>query len=124
MKSTENFKNVISGHLKSVAANDPLFAKNLEKPKKNIDDCVTYILNTVKNSGASGFEDSEIFGMAIHYYDEDDVKPGKKIQVKIISNHKVESDVVKVKSDVVKPAPTKTAPVKKLVIPENQTSLF
>ena len=45
-----------------------LFAKSFSNPAKNIDDCVTYILNYVKNSGCNGFTDGEIFGQAIHYY--------------------------------------------------------
>ena len=45
-----------------------------------MDDCITYILNTVKASGMQGFADADIFGMAVHYYDEDDVKVGDPIQ--------------------------------------------
>ena len=90
MKSTENFKKVINAHLEYIAANDSLFAETLKKENKNIDDCVTYILNQVKQSGSNGFEDEEIFSMAIHYYDEDDIKPGAKVDCKIVSNHKTE----------------------------------
>lgn len=90
MKSTENFKNIISNHLEMVALKDDLFAETLKKPNKNIDDCINYILNTVKSSGCNGFEDQEIFAMAIHYYDEDDIKSGQPISVKIVTNHKAE----------------------------------
>lgn len=90
MKSTENFKKVISAHLEYIAANDSLFAETLKKENKNIDDCITYILNTVQKSGSNGFEDQEIFSMAIHYYDEDDLKAGPPISCQVISNHVVE----------------------------------
>lgn len=90
MKSTENFKQAIQNHLDQLAAKDPLFAETLKKEKKNIDDCVTYILNEVQKSGCSGFEDSEIFGMAVHYYDEDDIKPGKRTTATVVVNHSVE----------------------------------
>ena len=88
MNATDNFKKVISQHLNGLAANDPLFAETLKKENKNINDCITYILNRVKESGCNGFEDEEIFGMAIHYYDEDDLKPGKSIDCQIVTNHK------------------------------------
>ena len=39
-----------------------LFAKNYRNPAKNIDDCVTYILNYVQKSGCNGFTDGEIYG--------------------------------------------------------------
>jgi hypothetical protein len=90
MKSTENFKKTISNHLEGVAANDPLFAETLKKPNKSIDNCVTYILNTVQKSGCNGFADEEIFGMAAHYYDEDNIEVGKKLNAKVVVNHTVE----------------------------------
>lgn len=67
-----------------------MFAESYKKPNKNIDDCITYILNTVKSSGCVGFTDAEIFGMAVHYYDEDDIKVGEKINCDVVVNHKVE----------------------------------
>jgi hypothetical protein len=90
MKSTENFKKVINEKLQEMASNDDLFAKNLKKTNKNIDDCVTYILNTVQKSGCNGFTDDEIFGMAAHYYDEDVVEVGKPVSCKVVVNHTVE----------------------------------
>jgi hypothetical protein len=90
MKSTDTFKKTIKEHLDSIAANDPAFAEKMQNPEKNIDDCITYILNTVKNSGAVGFADEEIFGMAMHYYDEEKVEIGKPIQAKVVVNHAVD----------------------------------
>lgn len=90
MKGTDNFKKVISDHLNKMAADDPRFAEKMKDPKKNLDDCITYILNRVKESGCNGFTDAEIFGMAIHYYDETDVKPGEKLKCDVVVNHKVE----------------------------------
>lgn len=90
MKSTESFKKIIQEHLNGIAKRDSAFAAKLENKKKNIDDCITYILNQVKNSGANGFADEEIFGMAMHYYDEENVKPGSKINADVVVNHKVE----------------------------------
>lgn len=90
MKSTEGFNKIIGLHLEELAATDTLFAETLKKPNKNLEDCVKYILNQVKASGCNGFADSEIFGMAIHYYDEDDIKPGKAINCKVVVNHTAE----------------------------------
>ena len=61
-------------YLEQRAAEDALFAKNYRNPAKNIDDCVTYILNYVQKSGCNGFTDGEIYGQAVHYYDEKDRK--------------------------------------------------
>lgn len=86
MKSTEQFKNVIEAHLLGMAANDPEFADKLQNPKKKIDDCITYILNEVKKSGCNGFADDEIFGMAVHYYDEENIDPGKSVNCNVVVN--------------------------------------
>lgn len=89
MKTTDEFKKVVEAHLRFRAFRDPLFAKTLQKPNKNMDDCVAYILNQVKKSGSSGFTDDEIFGMAVHYYDEDDIVPGDSQKCDIIINKQV-----------------------------------
>jgi hypothetical protein len=90
MKSTEGFKKVIEEYLKQRANTDQLFAVTFAKANKNIDDCITYIINTVQESGCNGFEDSEIFSMAVHYYDEDDIKVGEKRSCTVVTNHKVD----------------------------------
>ncbi len=90
MKSTEHFKTIIQNKLEEMAANDALFAESFQKENKNIDSCITYILNRVKASGCAGFSDDEIFGMAAHYYDEDNIKVGKPVNAKVVVNHTVE----------------------------------
>ena len=39
------------------------------KEHKNLDDCITFILNYVQQSGCNGFTDAEIYSLAVHYYD-------------------------------------------------------
>ena len=90
MKSTDTFKQTIQAHLTMVADKDPLFYANFVNSDKNIDDCITYILNTVQKSGCNGFADAEIFNMAIHYYDEKNIEVGKAISGKVVVNHHVE----------------------------------
>lgn len=90
MKGTEHFTRTIAEYLNQRAATDPLFAPNLQKPNKNIEECVTYILNEVQRSGCNGFEDDEIYSMAVHYYDEDEIEVGKAINCRVAVNHAVE----------------------------------
>ena len=68
MKGTDIFKRTIHTYLVQRAASDELFAEKYSNPQKTIDDCVTYILNTVQKSGCNGFADDEIYSMAVHYY--------------------------------------------------------
>ena len=89
MNGTEQFTRTISEYLNLRAATDPLFAPNLAKPHKNIEDCITYILKQVQQSGCNGFEDDEIYSMAIHYYDEDDLEVGSPIACHVVVNHTI-----------------------------------
>ena len=93
------FKEAIKGYLEQLASHDDLFAKTLEKPNKNIDDCATYILNTVKKSGRQGFADDEIYSMAIHYYDEDTIVVGEKISARVVLNQPLAAPVNKTNSN-------------------------
>lgn len=90
MKGTDHFKRTIQMFLEQRAAEDELFAKSYRNPAKNIDDCVTYILNYVQKSGCNGFSDGEIYSQAVHYYDEDDIEVGKPLQCQVVVNHTVE----------------------------------
>lgn len=90
MKGTELFKAAIQNYLEYRAMTDDLFAPRYANPAKNIDDCITYIFNEVQKSGMNGFDDDEIYSMAMHYYDEDDIEIGKPISCNVMVNHHVE----------------------------------
>jgi hypothetical protein len=90
MKSTEHFKNDIKAYLDKKANEDELFAITYAKANKNMDDCITYILTAVYKSGCNGFADDEIFSMAVHCYDEDNIEAGKPVNCRIVVNHTVE----------------------------------
>lgn len=87
MKPSDDFKKTIEAYIKNQAETDPLFAPCLEKEGKSIDDCCTYILNWVQASKCNGFTDAEIFGQAMHYYQEDKIEVGKPINCKVVVNH-------------------------------------
>ena len=89
MNGTEQFTRTISEYLNLRAATDPLFAPNLAKLHKNIEDCITYILKQVQQSGCNGFEDDEIYSMAVHYYDEDDLEVGSPVACHVVVNHTI-----------------------------------
>jgi hypothetical protein len=90
MKTTEIFKKVISDKLEEISKSDPLFEVSLKKGNKSIDECINYILNTVQKSGCNGFTDDEIFDMAVHYYDEDNIEVKSPGKINVVVNHHVE----------------------------------
>ena len=90
MKGTEHFKVSIESHLNMLASKDELFAVTLDKENKSIDECVSYIIEQVKASGMNGFASEDIYAMAVHYYDEDDIKvKGGAYNGKIVVDHPI-----------------------------------
>ncbi len=90
MKTSNHFTETIKTYLDQKAETDVLFSFQYSKPEKSIEGCIQYILNTVKQSGCNGFADDEIYSMAIHYYDEDNIDIGKPINAHVAVNHVVE----------------------------------
>ena len=90
MKATEHFKQTIKTYLDERAKNDELFAVSYAKENKNMDDCVTFILNQVKRSKCMGLTDEEVYSLAVHFFDEEDIEIGNPIACNVIVNHTVE----------------------------------
>ena len=106
------FQVVIRAYLDARAKADEQFNAKYSNPKKSLEECANYIYNQVRKSGRCGFDDAEIFGMAVHYYDEaelaaEDLKPVSGVQT--IINTKIEKpqqekpQVSKPKKAAVKP---------------------
>lgn len=89
-KGTMAFADTIRHYLERKAENDVLFAVKFANLSKSVEDCVTYIINEVKKSGCNGFTDDEIFGKAIHYFEESEIEVGNPINCKVVVNHTVE----------------------------------
>ena len=63
MKGTEQFKLTIKAYLDERAKNDELFASSYTKENKNLDDCITFILNqamAIADEGGCGMTDEHI----------------------------------------------------------------
>ena len=91
MKASNHFKNDIKAYLDQRAETDVLFSFQYSKPEKNIDDCVTYILNSVQKTGCNGFADEEIYSMAVHFYDEDTIEIDEPMNnAHVVVNHFIE----------------------------------
>lgn len=94
MEKTKTPKQIIQSYLIERAKNDPLFACVYAKPNKNINECFDYILSEAKKRGnVVCMSDDEVFGLAVHYYDEDDIKVSKQTNYKAATSQIPKSDV-------------------------------
>jgi hypothetical protein len=91
MKLSNHFTQAIKSHLDKVAIADLVFADKYSNPDKNIDYCCQYILTCVHKSGFNGFEDSEVFEIAMEYYLSDsELEIDDKLEAKCVTNYHVE----------------------------------
>jgi hypothetical protein len=105
MKTSNAFKETIKAYLDKRASEDELFAVTYKKENKNLDECCNYVMKCAKDGGCGGYSDDEVFGWAVHYYDEDDIKNIKPVSGKAIVNHSVElteEDKAEVKAEAMK----------------------
>ena len=86
---TTEFKSAkerIKDYLDERASKDELFAKSYAKTNKNIDECYDYIVGEArkqcKNSDSICISDDVVYGWAVHYYDEDNIKVGRSTESK------------------------------------------
>lgn len=72
---TKYFEQRIEEWLNSEMAKDELFKKTVEsKPEKTVEGACNYVLSIAKQTRQVGWDDSEVYGLVRHYYDEDDIK--------------------------------------------------
>jgi len=90
MKTNDIFQDTILTEMQNRAADDSLFAVKFANPSKNIEECCTYIFNTVQKSGRQGFCDEEVFSMAVHYYEEENIEVGNLFDCHVVVNHTIE----------------------------------
>ena len=120
-KNNNSFQDTIKAYLDKRAEEDSLFAVTYAKENKNIKDCCSYITSQAKKAAKQGncavIEDDIVFGWAVHYYDEDDIKVDKTSNMRVSVNNSAP------KTEVKKEAPkAKIKPKKKEDV--NQLSLF
>lgn len=90
MKTSNKFQKTIAAYLEQRAAQEPTFAEKMKNPQKSLEECCDYILYAAKNGGCAGYTDDEVFGWAVHYYDEENLSFEEiKGQVQVIVNQTV-----------------------------------
>lgn len=80
MENTKEMKNkpfaeAIKSYLDRRASEDKMFAESYANPKKSISECCDYIVSEVRKQNRTAMTDDEVYGLAVHYYDE--ANPGR-----------------------------------------------
>lgn len=86
------FENAIKEYLDARAKEDVKFAEKYSDEKKSIEECCRFILVEMRKkakSGMYGATDAEVFGLAVHYYDEEDIKVEKNVSAEVVINREL-----------------------------------
>ena len=79
--SSSNFERTLRAYLQNRAKTDSLFAETYRKADKSIEECIKYIYSKArklaKGGNAVGVDEATVYGWAVHYYDEDNIKVDK-----------------------------------------------
>lgn len=105
------FENAIKEYLDARAKEDVKFADKYSNGKKSIEECCRFILVEMRKkakSGMYGATDAEVFGLAVHYYDEEDIKVEKNVSAEVVINREL-TEEEKQQLDKSKEARKKTA---------------
>lgn len=87
-----HFENAIKEYLDARAKEDIKFAEKYSNGKKSIEECCRFILGEMRKkatSGMYGATDAEVFGLAVHYYDEEDIKVEKNVSAEVVINREL-----------------------------------
>ena len=82
------FKEIIKRHLDKMAQQDFAFAERYKDEKKSLDECVKYIMAEAKKqakNGCAAIEDAVVYGWAVHYYQEENIKVDDKVKAKVVT---------------------------------------
>jgi hypothetical protein len=121
-----SMEQAIKIYLDNRAKTDSLFAETYKKANKSIKECCKYIYSQAKKlakgGNAVGVDDATVYGWAVHYYDEDNIKVDKvQERVEVAAPAAVQAPANEEKPAQQKPARKKT---KQELFDERQLSLF
>lgn len=106
-KKLNSFEEIIKAYLDKRASEDELFAKAYAKKSKSIERCCLYLISEAQkksfdaNKGKiSALPDAEVYGMAVHYYDEDDMEIDKVSDEKVAEVKKAVEEHIKIAAPI------------------------
>lgn len=90
-------------YLEGRAKRDPMFAEMYSNPKKSLENCVQYVKECARkqaSKGAAFVDDDEVYGWAVHYYNEPDVEPKGNVKATMGTSSKPAKKVKEVAEKV------------------------
>lgn len=123
----DSIKNYLDGRAKE----DSLFAETYKKENKSIEECCKYIMQQAQKmynkrvNGGIAIDRKTVYGWAVHYYDEDDIKlEGELERVEVAAPTTIQNPISKEKPVQKKNERKKTKQERQKIFKSRQLSLF
>lgn len=125
------FEDTIKNYLDSRAKEDSLFAETYKKENKSIEECCKYIMQQAQKmynkrvNGGIAIDRKTVYGWAVHYYDEDDIKLEDELErVEVAAPTTIQNPISKEKPVQKKNERKKTKQERQKIFESRQLSLF
>lgn len=125
------FEDTIKNYLDGRAKEDSLFAETYKKENKSIEECCKYIMQQAQKmynkrvNGGIAIDRKTVYGWAVHYYDEDDIKlEGELERVEVAAPTTIQNPISKEKPVQKKNERKKTKQELQKIFESRQLSLF
>lgn len=126
-----NFETTIQTYLENRTKTDSLFAETYKKANKSIKECCKYIMQQAQKmynkrvNGGIAIDRKTVYGWAVHYYDEDDIKlEGELERVEVAAPTTIQNPISKEKPVQKKNERKKTKQERQKIFESRQLSLF
>ena len=87
-KTMTTLQEAVKKHLDKMAEQDFAFAERYKDEKKSIEECAKYIMAQARKqakNGCAAIEDAVVYGWAVHYYQEENIKVDNAPKAKIVA---------------------------------------
>lgn len=125
------FEDTIKNYLDGRAKEDSLFAETYKKENKSIEECCKYIMQQAQKmynkrvNGGIAIDRKTVYGWAVHYYDEDDIKLEDELErVEVAAPTTIQNPISKEKPVQKKTERKKTKQELQKIFESRQLSLF
>ena len=78
----------VKRHLDKMAQEDFAFAERYKDEKKSLAECAKYIMAQARKQakgGCAAIEDAVVYGWAVHYYQEENIKVDENVKAKVVT---------------------------------------
>ena len=85
MKSNDSAIAVMQQMLQERCIAEPMFAIKMANPSKSMEGAINYLCTQIQKSGLCVVDNDTVMNLLVHYFDENEIEEGAKVNCNIVS---------------------------------------